>query len=115
MPRGKPKKKNTEIVLEPTTQNESVITVRMTDDLFFAIGEYADSTGEESIAAAARSLLALGLETAQVRTDIWDKQLRENYERATRKRMAVLIRAAYKAIIRAFDAEEIDYEDSSEE
>lgn len=76
------------------SDDDGMIGVRMDRDLYQAVNAYSEKTDAESVSAAVRELLAIGLTETGFMEDGAIKTLKENARRSAIRRMATCIQAA---------------------
>lgn len=90
-----------------TSDTDEQIGIRMDKELYDAIGDYADKTDAESMAAATRELLSIGLTETGIMEEGTVKTLKENARRSAIRRMAACMHAA----IATFKEQDLELEE----
>lgn len=90
-----------------SSEGDEQVGVRMDRELYEAVGSYADKTDAESLSAAIRELLAIGLTETGVMEEGTVQTIKENARRSAIRRMTACMQAA----ISTFKEQDLDFEE----
>lgn len=90
-----------------SSDTDEQIGIRMDQDLYQAVKDYADKTDAESLSAAVRELLSVGLTETGLMEDGDLRTLKENARRSAIRRMTACMQAA----IATFKEQDLEFEE----
>lgn len=100
---------------EPSDGKSGVdVTFHVSESLYNAIGDYADRADEVSLAAAARSLISIGVAEVGKMENAFIRQQRDNAVRYAMSRMKTLMHGAVSIAFEQFENEEMEFDGEEE-
>lgn len=93
-----------QLATEPTDEQ---VGVRMDSALYRSVCDYADKADSESVAAAVRELVSIGLTETGMMEDGVNRTIKENARRGAIRRMATVMQQA----LEVFRDQEIEFEE----
>lgn len=99
----------------PESEHEQIVSLRVSDGMYEAIGQYADAQNSDSLSAAMRELISMGLADSGAMEDAFITAVRENANRKAMRRLAAIMRGGFASMFKAFGDVAIEFDEEERE